>query len=106
MNATLLTPPEQRWVCPNCVQTAVTHEARPHTEFHFCRGLLGMWAPMVAAGTRCKVELVRRGDYVGNEVVQVDGEGRPVMSAQITRDDGMDCAIYAPMARASRRELA
>lgn len=93
--------PEHRWVCPNCTQTDVTHEARPHTRFHACRGLRGLTAPMVPAGSDCKVEAVERGDWVGRELVTADGEGRPVMSIVTTRADGSnDCAVLAPCATA------
>lgn len=100
----LLAPREQRWECPNCTHTEVTRETRPHSRFHACRGLRGLTAPMVPAGTRCKVEAREREDYVGRELVQTDGEGRPVMSIVTTRDDGQDCAVLAPTATASARE--
>lgn len=90
--------PEHRWECPNCAATHVTHEAQPHTPFHACPGLRGLSAPFVAAGIKAKVEAVERGDYVGAEQVQTDGEGRPVMSVVTTRDDGQDCAVLAPTA--------
>ena len=96
---------EHRWSCPNCTETAVTHETRPHTRFHVCRGLRGLVAPMVEAGIACKVEAVERGDYVGREQVQTDGEGRPVMSVVTTRDDGTDCAVLAPTAVATKGDL-
>ncbi len=89
---------ETRWECPNCTHTDVTHETRPHSRFHNCRGLRGLWAPMVEAGTRCKVEARDREDYVNGDLVRTDGEGRPVMSVVTTRDDGQDCAVYAPCA--------
>lgn len=95
---------EHRWKCPNCTATDVTHEPRPHSRFHACRGLRGLVAPMVPAGTRCKVEAVERGDWVGKELVQVDGNGRPVMAVVTTRDDGQDCAVLAPCAVGSVRE--
>jgi hypothetical protein len=57
--------------------------------------------PFVAAGVKAKVEAVERGDYVRDEVVTTDDEGRPWMAAVTTRDDGQDCAVYAPMARGS-----
>lgn len=91
---------EHRWACPNCDLTEVTREAQPHTRFHACRGLRGLTAPMVPAGTRAKVEARERDDYVGCELVQTDGEGRPVMSVVTTRDDGQDCAVLAPCASA------
>lgn len=94
----LLAPPERRWECPNCDLTSVTREHRPHTRFHACRGLRGLTAPMVPAGTRCKVERREREDWVGKELVTLDGEGRPAMSVVTTRDDGIDCAVFAPCA--------
>lgn len=101
MRGYLLPVPEQRWSCPNCSATDVTHEAHPHTRMHACRGLKGLTAPMVPAGTRCKVEAVEREDYVGSELVQTDGEGRPVMAVLTTRDDGTDLAVLAPCATAN-----
>jgi hypothetical protein len=61
-------------------------------------------APLVPAGTSCKVEARERDDWVGTEQVQTDGEGRPVMSVVTTRDDGMDCVVLAPCATASMEE--
>ncbi len=92
--------PEQRWECPNCTSTHVTREAQPHTPFHACSGLRGLTAPFVPAGTDCKVEAVERDDWVGKELVQADGEGRPVMAVVTTRNDGQDCAVLAPCATA------
>jgi len=97
----IMLQPEQRWECPNCTLQEVTHEAKPHTRFHSCRGLKGLSAPMVPAGTKAKVEAVEREDYIGNEAVQLDGEGRPVMSVITTRNEGQDCAVYAPSASIS-----
>lgn len=95
---------ERRWSCPNCQLEHATHETQPHTPFHTCRGLQGLTAPFVAAGIKAKVESVERGDYVGSERVQIDGNGRPVMAIVTTRDDGQDCAVLAPTATASARE--
>lgn len=95
---------EHRWTCPNCIAEDVTHHSAPHTRFHICSGLKGIQAPMVPAGTRCKVVAVPRGDYVGGELVQLDGEGTPVMSVVTVRDDGMDCSVLAPTAQARRED--
>jgi hypothetical protein len=57
----------------------------------------------VPAGTRAKVETVERGDWVGRELVQTDGNGRPVMAIRTTRDDGIDCTVLAPCATVSVR---
>jgi hypothetical protein len=103
MTVTLLAA-EHRWECPNCPATDVTYEQEPHSRFHTCRGLRGLTAPMVPAGTRCKVEAVEREDWVGGELVTRDGEGRPVMATQTTRDDGTDRAVFAPCATATSKE--
>lgn len=102
---TVLLKPEQHWTCPNCVATDVTYETDPHTRMHACKGLKGLTAPMVPDGTKCKIEAVERGDYVKQEIVTKDGEGRPIMSVVTTREDGQDCAVYAPLATASAREV-
>jgi hypothetical protein len=102
MNGLLLFP-ERRWECPNCDVTHVTREVKPHTPFHACKGLKGLTCPFVPAGEKAKVETVERGDYVGQEQVQTDGEGRPVMAVVTTRDDGQDCTVYAPVATGSVR---
>lgn len=85
--------------------TDVTHQAEPHSRFHSCPGLKGMTAPYVPAGTKCKIEVRERDDYVGQENVQLDADGRPIMSAVTTRDDGEDCTVYAPVATVRRAEL-
>jgi hypothetical protein len=88
----------RRWACPNCSQTAVTHEPRPHSQFHTCPGLRGIVAPMVPEGVKAKVVAHDREDYVGKDKVQTDENGRPIMSVVTTRDDGEDCVVYAPTA--------
>jgi len=85
MPATLLRP-EHHWVCPNCTLTQVTHETEPHTRFHACRGLRGLTAPMVADGTRCKIEISRPEDYVANAgLMHLDGEGRPAVPSDVVK---------------------
>lgn len=96
---------ESHWVCPNCDFTDVTRRPEIHTQFHNCRGLRGLWAPMVPAGTRCKVEARDRDDYTNGDLCQTDGEDRVVMSVVTTRDDGQDCAVYAPCATATQEEI-
>ncbi|WP_150187559.1 hypothetical protein [Streptomyces venezuelae] len=93
---------EQRWSCPNCTTEAVTH-GEPN-RFHNCPGLKGLTAPLVLDGTRCKVEAVEREDYVGDEDVRLDGEGRPVISVVTTRDEGQDCVAFAATAHAKGDE--
>lgn len=92
----------QLWCCPNCDSSARTVDARiPH---HPCAGLAGLMVPLIRKGERAKVEAVEREDFIGSELVQVDGNGRPVMAAVVTRDDGQDCTVFAPTAQGSIRE--
>jgi len=88
---------ECHWECPNCNHTDITHEAQAHTRFHSCRGLKGLTAPMVPAGTKCKVIAHEREDYIGhNQIVTTDGDGLPIMAVETVRDDGNDVAVFAP----------
>lgn len=89
------------WYCPNCGKRDQTHEPRPHSRFHVCPKLRGLTAPMLPAGTKAKVELREREDYVGTQRVRLDPERRrPVMSVVTTRDNGQDVAVFAPTATA------
>jgi hypothetical protein len=88
----------QDWRCPACGKTDVTREPRPHTRFHPCPALRGLTVPLLEAGTRAKMEVREREDYVGTDKVATDVSGRPVMSVVVTRDDGTDCVVYAPTA--------
>jgi hypothetical protein len=101
MNIPILTP-EKHWVCPNCDTTSITRNPEPHTQMHPCGGMNGFIAPMVEDGIKAKVEAVERGDYVNEEIVTYmdkDGHQVPIMSVVTTRDEGQDCAVYAPTAR-------
>jgi len=88
----------QHWTCPNCHFEDVTYEARSHSRFHTCPKLRFMSAPMVPAGTKAKVVAHDRQDYVGSEIVQLDPQGRPIMSIETIRDDGNDVMVFAPTA--------
>jgi hypothetical protein len=99
---TPLVRPVNRWYCPACKAEDVTHEARPHSRFHTCPRLRGLTAPMVPVGTKAKVELHEREDYVNGDLVRLDPEqGRPVMNITVTRDNGQDVAVFAPTATAT-----
>jgi len=95
---------QTRWSCPNCTQTALTGEPEPHARYHQCAGLMGLYVPLVADGTDCKVYATERADYVSGDLVQVaPGDGRPYMSAVVERADGSnDTVAYAPAARLRR----
>lgn len=92
---------EQLWSCPNCDLTDRTTDVRANP-FHRCRGLAGLTAPLVPAGTRCQVTAHEREDYIGGEAVQLH-EGRPVAQIRTERDDGHDCVVLAPTARVVTR---
>lgn len=87
---------ERHWTCPNCPAEEVTGPLP--NRFHACAGLRGLTAPMVIAGTKAKVEMRERDDYIGDDIVPLY-EGRPVMSVVTTRDDGTDAIVFAPTAR-------
>lgn len=86
------------WFCPNCGATDTTFEARPHSRFHHCPKL-GIAAPMLPAGTKAKVYSREREDYINNDDVRRNAEGRPIMSVVTEREDGQDAVVFAPLAR-------
>lgn len=85
------------WYCPNCDARAQTVDHK--LPFHPCPKVPGLMAPLVQAGIAAKVEAVEREDYIGNEMVQTDSNGRPVMSIVTTRDDGQDVAVFPATAK-------
>lgn len=84
------------WYCPSCTESACTYDDK--IPMHRCHDLVGLMTPLVPANTKAKHERVERGDYIGAERVQTDGDGRPVMAVVTTRDDGQDCTVFAPTA--------
>jgi hypothetical protein len=96
---------ERHWVCPNCEHTRVTRGIGRQVVIHTCRGLRGLIAPLVQNGVKCKIVARVREDYVGREHVQVDGEGRPIMSVVTIRDDGQDCRVLAPVVVGRQAEV-
>ena len=103
MAAVLLDREPRQWVCAHCPVTAVTAWDTPN-RFHHCRGLAGITAPMVPAGSRCRVRAVVREDYVAGEIVQYDDNGRPIMAVVTDRPDGSnDVAVLAPTAHWSAK---
>lgn len=99
MRVPLLQPAVTRWECPNCDLTDVTSGPASNGRFHNCVGLAGLTAPMVPAGLNCKVVAHEREDYIGDEDVQYDNDGRPVASVETIRDEGNDVMVLAPAAR-------
>ena len=98
MRGLLLRPPPQDWECPNCPVTDRT--VGRTNRFHTCAGLGGITAPMVPAGSGARVRAVEREDYVGRELVPLDGNGRPIMAVVTERPDGSnDVMVNVPTAR-------
>lgn len=90
-----------RWECPNCWVTDVTRALPPGaSRFHTCAGLHGLTAPLVRAGTSCKVEAEERADYLSGEIQNSGDDGKPYMAVRTTRDDGEDLAVNAGLAQA------
>lgn len=103
----IILKPEFRWECPSCGQQHVTHEVRPHTPLHPCRGQAGLavpYAPVPKGAEGLKKHSVRhvlneREDWIGDEMVQYHN-GRPIMNLITERADGSnDVRVYAPTAR-------
>lgn len=85
-------------MCPNCTDTAVTRGQA--NRYHACRGRAGVIAPMVEDGFRGRVFTVEREDWVGQERVFLDGNGRPVMAVVTERPDGSnDVLVNVPAAK-------
>lgn len=101
-------PARLDWDCPNCSETSVTNEARPHTRFHVCAGLGGLTTPLVQKSANrgsVRVRKVVREDYVGKEHgLTYDNEGQPIMAVVTDYDDGTnDAAVFAPAVRVEMR---
>ncbi len=93
----------REWYCPACHKTDITtdmHGGKPHTRFHTCPKLGFLTTPMLPVGVKGKLEAREREDYVGNEMVRLDANNRPVMSVVTTRDNGQDTTVYAATANA------
>jgi len=90
----------QDWECPakHCTRRARTLKPGAPAPSHQCPQMRGLVVPFVHKGTRAEMRAVERQDYIGAELVQTDGNGRPVMAVETVRDDGQDVAVYAPAA--------
>ena len=86
------------WYCPNCDAEACTGTTSTKIPFHPCSKLGTIMTPLIRVGEKAKVEAREREDYIGDEEVQTDANGRPVMSVVVTRDEGQDCTVFPPSA--------
>lgn len=89
------------WECPNCPVTDRTRPLPPNAaRFHTCPGLRMLTAPLIRAGTDCKVIAVQREEYLGREIQETGDDGRPYSGVQTVRADGSnDVAAFAPLAQ-------
>jgi hypothetical protein len=100
----LLLDAYQDWACPNCT---VTERVRPPLpanaqRWHACPGLHMLKAPLVIAGTDCKVVAVEREDYLRDECQRTGDDGKPYMAVETVHADGhTDRAVFAPAAYAA-----
>ena len=89
------------WECPNCDVTDHTVALPPGaSRYHTCAGLHMLTAPLVRAGTRCKVVAEERDDYLGEEAQRLGDDGKPYMAVRVVRNDGEDLAVNAGLAHA------
>ena len=87
----------QDWECPNC---HLTERTRPQpvnsSRMHPCPQLHGLVAPLVLAGTDCRVSAVERGDYLNGETQRKGDDGKPYMAVRTDRADGSNDLIVFP----------
>jgi hypothetical protein len=86
----------RHWYCPSCDSAARTVDYK--TPMHPCKGLAGLLTPLVPVGEKAKHTAVERGDWIGTEKIQYDGNGRPVMSVVTETDDSLSTTVFAPTA--------
>lgn len=90
------------WSCPECGLVQRTRPLPPNSaRMHICPALHDLSAPMVRAGSDCKLVANVREDYIGSEIQATGDDGRPYMSIYTVYADGRnDCVVNAPVARA------
>lgn len=87
----------QDWACPNCGLAERTRPLPPaSSRMHTCPALHGLAAPLVAAGTDCKVVAVERGDYLRGETQRTGDDGKPYMAVVTERADGSNDVVVFP----------
>lgn len=87
------------WYCPKCTEAARTVD--DSIPMHKCTYGNGMISPLIRVGTKAKIIVVEREDYVGKEDAQTDINGRPVMAITTVRDEGQDCIVFPASATAA-----
>ena len=104
MGAVLLDQAFQEWACPNCPAQETTRPLPPNaSRYHQCPGLHGLNAPLVRAGTRCKVTAEERQDYLAGDLQAMGDDGKAYMAVRTTYDGHEDLMVNAGLARAVLR---
>ncbi len=91
----------QDWECPNCHQAERISPPLPAnaTRFHTCPALHMLVAPLVPAGTDCKVVAHEREDYLGREEQRTGDDGKPYAAVRTVHADGhTDAAVFPGVA--------
>ena len=88
----------QDWECPaGCGAGDRTRPLPPNSSrFHACPKLHGLTAPLVRAGTDCKVTAVVRGDYLQGDEQRTGDDGRPYMAVRTDHADGSNDLVVFP----------
>ena len=92
----------RRFQCPSCDRQLAVDDIDTRQRMHPCKKLAGMLAPFVEiTGLELNPRVARhlvveREDYIGSELVQYDGNGRPVMAVITERADGSNDRIVFP----------
>lgn len=91
----------QDWYCPECGLEERTPPLPPRAaRMHTCPGLHMLTAPLVRAGSDCKLVANERQDYLGDEVQRTGDDGKAYMNVRTEHADGhTDLAVFAPVAR-------
>lgn len=106
MSVTALIDAWQDWLCPNCGLTDRTRPLPPNaSQYHICPQLHYLNAPLVRAGSDCKVTAVEREDYLNGEVQTAGEDGRPYMAIRTDYSDGHnDLVVHPGVARVFRKD--
>lgn len=91
----------QDWYCPECGAEERTPPLPPNSSrMHTCPKLHMLTAPLVRAGSDCKLVATEREDYLGDEVQRTGDDGKPYMNVETVHADGHnDLAVFSPVAR-------
>ncbi len=85
---------ERRWTCQLCNETRVTYEANTVGLLHNCKGRKLLTVPLILEGVKARIVVHELEDYIGDKLIRLDAERRPVTHVTTVRDDGIDATVY------------